>query len=93
MRYQVIPGLRVEAVGEQWAAWSPASGETHLLNDESAAVLELLADVGPLSADDAAHHLARETGIDLQQLRAGIELAWLPLEWAGFLRRIGGATP
>lgn len=88
-----MPGVRVEAVGEQWAAWSPASGETHLLNDESAAVLELLAELGPLNTDEAARHLASETGIDLQQLRSGIEVAWLPLEWAGFVRCIDNPTP
>jgi len=93
LRYQIVPGVRVEAVGEQWAAWSPASGETHLLNDESAAVLELLAEAGPLSTLDAAQRLAQETSIDILQLQAGVELAWLPLEWAGFVRRLDSATP
>ena len=93
MLYQIVPGVRVEAVGEQWAAWSPANGETHLLNDESAAILELLVEFGPLGTDEAARLLARETGLEFQHLQAGIDLAWLPLEWAGFLRRIGHATP
>lgn len=88
MRYLPIAGVRVEPAGDQWAAWSPASGETHVLNDESAAVLELLAELGSLTTDQAAQLLAEETGIDLATLRAGVELAWLPLEWAGFVRRV-----
>lgn len=93
MRYQIVPGVRVAAVGDQWAAWSPASGETHLLNDESAAVLELLVEFGPLNTDEAARRLATETGMDLVQLCAGIQAAWLPLEWAGFVRGMGSAAP
>lgn len=84
-----VPGVRVEPVGEQWAAWSPASGETHLLNDESAAVLELLAEHGSLTTHEAADLLADETGIDATTLSAGIDLSWLPLEWAGLIRQAG----
>ena len=34
--------MLVEPLGPSWVCYSPASGQTHLLNDESAAVLEML---------------------------------------------------
>lgn len=75
-----------------WAAWSPASGETHILNDESAAVLEVLAEHATLTTEEVATILSVETGTDLSTLRAGIELAWIPLEWAGLVRRADSLT-
>ncbi len=93
MRYQVVPGIRVEAVGDRWAAWSPASGQTHLLNDESAAILEVLGEHGPQNSHEAAGHLARETSIDPEQVNAAIALAWPSLEWAGFVRRVPSPGP
>ena len=42
-RYACVPGVSTEAVGHLWAVFSPASGETLLLNDESASILEVLA--------------------------------------------------
>jgi hypothetical protein len=49
MHYTRAPGVRIEPVGGAWAAFSPLSGETLLLNDEAAAILEVLTSSGPRS--------------------------------------------
>ena len=54
-RYARIEGVLIEPIGHLWAAFSPASGETILLNDESASILEVLeseaADTDAISCD------------------------------------------
>lgn len=42
LRYALNTGVLVEPVGHLWAAFTPASGESSLLNDECAAILEVL---------------------------------------------------
>lgn len=90
MRFHAVVGVRLEPIGSMWAAWSPASGETHLLNDESAALLELLHEHPGLDTAAAAQALAAEVDAE-GDLAPAIELAWLPLEWAGFVRRMDSA--
>lgn len=41
MKFSRVDGVLVEPLGPVWVAFSPASGETTLLNDESAAILEV----------------------------------------------------
>lgn len=60
--YVLIPGVLIEPLGEQWAAFSPASGESHLLNDTSAAVVELLSCERPLTEEQACAALADTLG-------------------------------
>ena len=57
------PAVLVESVGDVWAAFSPASGETILLNVESAAILEVLAD-RPCDTSAVCAALATDAGID-----------------------------
>lgn len=82
-----MPCQRLESLGEAWAIYSPASGETHLLNDESAALLEWLVEIGQ-AADTtmAADFFAPVTGLEVDTLRERIELAWIPLLEAGLIR-------
>lgn len=80
-------------MGDMWAAWSPVSGETQILTDESAAVLEVLLLRGSLTSKSAAEELARDVGVDASLLEPTIELAWLPLEWAGLACRGAVSAP
>lgn len=84
-----MPGVRLEPLGVAWGAYSPASGETHLVNDESAALLEWLLEVGQ-AADSlmAAESFAPDIGLDVDTLRARIDLSWVPLLQAGLVRRV-----
>jgi len=90
-RYVRRPGVRVEAVGEGWYAYSPASGETLRLNVEMAAVLELL-DVGDEAA--IAGVLAADTGLPVASIAASLTGIWDQLRDAGLIQRItDGAVP
>lgn len=67
--YLLVPGVLVEPLGDHWAAFSPASGESHLINDTNAALLEILAAQSPLTLGQACQALA----VDLGTLPAEVE--------------------
>lgn len=94
-RYGAVPGVRLEDLGESVAAFSPASGQTHLINDESCALLDWLQSNGTGSSADAAQALADEAGLPAAELLPSIEAGWAPLVAAGLVRRIdqGGYPP
>lgn len=85
-RYAVVPGIRLEAVGSSWAAYSPLSGETHLLNAESAVILDLLREAGPASAADLSQRLAEDVDTPVDLVRQAVELSWMPMRVAGLVR-------
>lgn len=87
-RYSTVRGVRVEELGEVWAAYSPASGETHLINHESAVLLEWLIAHGPADAAQAATSLSVEVGVPADTLQPRIEVGWGPLLSAGLIRRL-----
>lgn len=60
--YVLVPGVLVESLGDHWAAFSPSSGESHLINDTSAAILEMLSCETPLTQAQACAELAADAG-------------------------------
>lgn len=82
--YGLRDGVLVEPVGDIWAAFSSASGDSVLLNNESAAVLEALTE-GPATTDRVCHLLAAESGDDPAALRATVDLCWPMLIEAGLV--------
>lgn len=84
MQIYLAPGTRLEALGEGWLAFSALSGETHRLNPEAAAVLDLLAD-GPMDELHVCALLAAETGSDVEAIRATLHEVWPSLEAAGLI--------
>ena len=81
----VPPGTLLQPVGNLWAAYSPASGETQLLNNEAAAFLEVLREQ-PRSLEDAADVLAREIGLPVDQILPLLADAAVELTVAGLIR-------
>lgn len=79
-------GVAVEPVGDIWAAYSPASGETILLNNESAAVLEVLA-AGPATTRQVAEQLAQDTGDDAGALHDLVASCWPTLIENGLVQK------
>ena len=75
MRYIRSDHILVEALGQIWVAFSPASGETALLNDESASILEVL-DAGPAETAEVCATLAIDSGLDANALAKIVEAAW-----------------
>ena len=86
-----MPGVRVEAIGDVWAAFSPVSGETILLNDTSAAILEVLAE-GAQDLAFVAEVLARQVALPRAEVSALLREHWPKLLQAGLVRPVGQAS-
>jgi PqqD family protein of HPr-rel-A system len=84
-RYVRTPGILIEPIGHLWAAFSPASGETALINDESAAILEVL-ECGACETAAVCSALALESQVDAEALQALVEASWPRLIEAGLVR-------
>lgn len=80
-------GIAVEPVGDFWAAFSPVSGESILLNDESAAILEVLAE-GPATTEQVAAQLALDTGDAAADLHDLVDGCWQTLIDSGLVQRL-----
>jgi ribosomal protein S16 len=92
--YTRADGVLIESLGHLWAAYSAASGETSLLNDESAAVLEVL-ESGPSDTHTVARLLAADSGVDIGSLVGAVETTWPRLIEAGLVFQLdaGHASP
>ncbi|MGE5168823.1 MAG: HPr-rel-A system PqqD family peptide chaperone [Rudaea sp.] len=83
--YRLADGIRLEPLGNTWATYSAASGDTVLLNTEAAAILELLED-GPKDAAYVAAALAASTATDLVEMNEKLRFAWDQLLSAGLVQ-------
>lgn len=81
-RYRVRCGVEVAAIGDVWAAFSPASGETQLLNDEAAAILEVL-DESPRTPQEVAEAMAKDRRAADFHRRSALEGFDLPARRSG----------
>lgn len=86
-RFERVPGLMLEPVAHLWAAFSPLTGETSLLNDESVAILETLQD-GAMTSYEVCIGLASDSGIPAQTLAEVVEECWPRLVEAGYVRKL-----
>lgn len=84
--FVLAPGVLTAPVGMSWAAYSALSGETHLLNDESLAVLEALHHDRPTTLVELCSRLAAEHGVDATALATTLQDCWRPLLEAGLVR-------
>lgn len=87
--YARVEGALVEPVGHLWAAFSPLTGETALLNDESAAILEIL-ELGAAPTLDICQKLSADNGMDVDALAAIVQASWPGLIDAGLVRALPG---
>ena len=86
-QYRRVEGVLAEPVGLLWAVYSPASGETALLNDESVAILEVLA-AGPGDAKTVSATLSEGDRDDAVSIASVIEASWPRLIGAGLVREV-----
>lgn len=86
-RYARPAGVIVQPVGNIWAAFSETSGETLLLNDEGAAVLEVLAQ-GVADLDDIVGNLSVDSGVGRSAIAAALTECWSRLIEAGLVREV-----
>jgi hypothetical protein len=92
-RYARVAGVCVEAIGEGWVAYSPASGETALINDASAALLEVL-ELDAATSEQVTAQLAADSGGEAPGLLETVSNCWATLIHAGLVReaeQAGGA--
>jgi hypothetical protein len=72
-------------MGHLWVAFSPATGETALLNDESASILEVLEE-GCGTTLSISVALSEDSGLPPASLVESIEACWPRLIEAGLVR-------
>jgi len=85
MRRGRVDGILVEPVGHLWAAFSPRCGETALINDECAAILEVLEN-GPSDTEEVCAALVKHLDLDSKALQEVIEASWPRLIEAGLVQ-------
>ncbi len=84
--YRRAPGVRVAPLGDEgFAVYSALSGETHIVNAESVAVLEALDEHEAQPAAQVVRRLAQEHGIEPDELAAALAQAWPALLRAGLV--------
>jgi len=86
-RFARVEGILVEPVGHLWAAFSPATGETALLNDESASILEVL-EIDSADTKAVCAVLSSDSGIAPDELCALVDGSWQQLTDAGLVREL-----
>jgi len=91
-RFTRAPGVQVEALagdgGDEWVAFSALSGETHLINETSAAIVDLLDEEVPASIDSIVDRIVGETGLPHDEVRLLLADAWELLLHGGLIRAV-----
>ncbi len=87
-RYLRAPGVLTAALGEGWVVFSSLSGESHLVNGESVAVLEALDTDAAQSAAQVCETLAHEYELAASELLVTLAGSWVPLVTAGLIRQV-----
>lgn len=80
----LVDGVLMAELGTQWAAYSPRSGQTLMLNLEAVSLLEVLQDQ-PLTLAQACRVLSHEVDVPVDQIEASVGTAWQQLRAAGLL--------
>ena len=71
-------------LGEVWVAFSPLSGESMVINNETAAILEVLREA-PGDLEAVCEALAGEVGLDAAELVRTIGATWTRIIEAGLI--------
>lgn len=82
--YARATGLKMESLGDSWAVYSARSGDTVQLNNEAAAVVEMLGEAA-LDEKAIAALVAEEAGVDAQQVADQLRDLWPQLVALGFV--------
>ncbi len=88
--FAVSPGVRIEDLAGAWVAFSPRSGETLILNDESAAILEILAEEAR-GAEDVCAVLRSDGGAGQPDLNILVRGGLARLAEAGLVQEVSPA--
>jgi PqqD family protein of HPr-rel-A system len=86
-RLEAPPGTLLRPLGTAWAAYSVLSGESHLLNDEAAALLEALLET-PSSLADVAELIADEIGVPQASILPVLADSAIEFQACGLIRPV-----
>jgi PqqD family protein of HPr-rel-A system len=81
-----VPGVVVAGLDDGFVAFSPLSGETHLLNPESVAVLDALDSASALTTVQVCEQLSQQFNTPAQELSDILAASWDTLVSAGLVR-------
>lgn len=83
-RFRPAIGLSIEPLGDGWVAFSPLSGETMFLNDQCAAIIEVLSEA---SSDRRAvcGVLSDDAQVSVEQVADVIGQSWAQLVEGGLI--------
>ncbi len=84
---EVHPGTLLQPLHSSWAAFSATSGETQLLNNEAAALLEALLE-RPRTIAEVAELLAADAGVQSSSIMHLLEEAAREFQAAGLIRSV-----
>ena len=87
-----VQGIALCSLSEGWAAFSPLSGSTDQLNEETAAMLECFDLAAALSVQDVCTKLAKLYDQDAERISAAAGPAWEQLVNAGLIREFDDAA-
>lgn len=85
-RWLLAPGAHIAQLGDGWVAFGALSGESHLLNAESVAVLDALDAVTPRTIAEVCAGLAQDQGPTAAELEVILTGSWNSLVEAGLVR-------
>ena len=92
-RIRLVPGVVWRELDDTLCAvYSPLSGETHLLNTESVALVETLDLQEPRTPEAAAQMLAADSGFSPEEMSELLRDAWPTLLQAGLIRVCGSTA-
>lgn len=83
-RLRTPAGVRLTDLGAVWAAFSPLSGQTVLLNTEAAAILEILLEA-PCDFAQLCETLAVDAQLSPDDVSARCADSWQQMQDAGLL--------
>jgi PqqD family protein of HPr-rel-A system len=87
VRLETPSEVTLEAVGPSWVAYSGLSGETHLLNDEAAALVEVFGEA-PRTVSEAAQVVAADAQTSPHLIEYKLQEAAVFLRVAGLIRPV-----
>lgn len=94
----LAPGTEIVLLSTGWVAYSAQSGESHLLNDESVAVLDALHPEEPRTVEQVCdrivndHQQEHQPGLVAAELEQLLGSSWNALVEAGLVREAAGAA-
>lgn len=91
-RWRAAPGCHFALFEQGWVGYSGLSGETHLLNEESVAIVDVLSGSGGSTIAEVCAELSQTFSMTVAELEALLVPSWNSLVAAGLLQKTSGSV-